>query len=853
MLVASGLPTFFWPAAAATAVHIKNRVTATGLKHGRSPYELLHGKPPETRAFKPFGCTAWAMKPSREREGKFDAKSRPCVYLGPAFRGASKLWDPVSSKELVEHSVIFDEDNSASSLLQAHQQAKEAIPEFALLDDQTEQPQPAPISLAKQPAPVAQPSALQQAMSTALQSGGVPPDVVPTVRTIIEGGQISRDTLAEIGRRLALHSQQARRAGGNMGSARENETGDGAQQREQGDRGSTEQSRERRGGSAGGQDVGDVAQGRQGDRGSNEQGSRRSGRLAGEEPAYGSLGATEGRKRKEPGDPQEECYAVLEPEEAAFGDPRTVREAMERPDREQWLEAMHKEVKSHITRGTWRVVKRFGKGNLISSKWVLRLKKNADGSIQKYKARLVARGFTQVEGVDFDETFAPTSRLQNMRLLCALAAALGMDIHQIDYETAYLNATLKNQIFMLPPEGMDLLGHDLLPDDALELMLALYGLKQSGHEWHRVLKEALSTIGFAPSKIDPTMFVREGDQPAILLVYVDDILVVAPPGGGIEEVKKELLALFKGTDLGPAHHCLGIRIVRDEERGTITLDQERYAEEVLARFGMSDSRPVKTPMCPKTSLRKSVEGEARCDITKYQAIIGCLAYLAQGTRPDLAFAVSTLGKFSSDPSEIHMVAAKRVLRYIRGTSGAKLSFGGQTGKEEVELEGYVDADWAADRDDRRSTSGFVFTMAGGAVSWGSRKQGAVALSTAEAEYAAAGVAGREALLLSGALAAAGRKMGTITVHCDNQAAIQLVKNPGSHHDRSKHIDIVHHWIRDKTQEGAFAFQDIPTDLNPADAFTKSLGQVKHQQHAEAIGMALALGAWIPGSEGEKEQ
>ncbi|KAE8189368.1 hypothetical protein A4X06_0g4907 [Tilletia controversa] len=343
------------------------------------------------------------------------------------------------------------------------------------------------------------------------------------------------------------------------------------------------------------------------------------------------------------------------------------------------------------------------------------------------------------------------------------------------------------------------------------------------------------------------MFARGGDRPAIFLVYVDDILVLAPPGGGIEAVKKELLALFKGTDLGPAHHCLGIRIVRDDVAGTISLDQERYAEEVLARFGMSKSDPVKTPLCSKKPLRKATEDDIRCDIRIYQAVVGCLAYLAQGTRPDLAFAVSTLGKFSSDPTEEHMIAAKRVLRYIRGTSGAKLTFGGSKGEDEVE--GYVDADWAADRDDRRSMSGFVFTMAGGAVSWGSRKQGAVALSTAEAEYVAAGVAGREVLLLSGAVAAARKELGCITINCDNQAAIQLVKNPNSHHDRSKHVDIVHHWIRDKAQEGAFAFQYVPTDLNPADAFTKALGQIKHRQHAEAIGVALALGAWIPGSEG----
>ncbi|KAE8251016.1 hypothetical protein A4X13_0g4199 [Tilletia indica] len=198
-----------------------------------------------------------------------------------------------------------------------------------------------------------------------------------------------------------------------------------------------------------------------------------------------------------------------------------------------------------------------------------------------------------------------------------------------------------------------------------------------------------------------------------------------------------------------------------------------------------------------------------------------------------------------------MIAAKRVLRYLNRTSGAKLTFGGQR-EQSVNVEGFVDSDWAADRDDRRSTSGFVFTVGGGAVSWGSRKQGAVALSTAEAEYVAAGVAGREALMLKGVLKAAGQDIGSVTVHCDNQAAIQLVKNPGSHHDRSKHIDIAHHWIRDKTQEGAFAFQYIPTDVNPADAFTKPLGQVKHYQHARAIGMALAAGAWRPGLEGDME-
>ncbi|KAE8251482.1 hypothetical protein A4X13_0g3976 [Tilletia indica] len=872
MLIAAKLPTFFWPAAVETAARVKNRVTASGLKAGKTPYEMLYGRPPAKEKFRPFGCVAWAKKASTERSGKFDSKARACVYLGPAFRGSSRLWDPEKGREIIEHSVIFDEFGDASKLLQPTLPTTTGPSEEALPPGGTATPRR---SQQEQVPPI-----LQNAMRQALESNAVPSEVANTAQAIAAGRSVPAQALSELTTQLQARAARGSRGQGGSGdgrleAARERATEGAGQVGERtesagqvGERlgqvgesrrtegaGNSGEQRTERGGEVGeqrtdgGREIEEGArrgqQESEGVRAGPEGGERRSGRIAGADPEYGLLPGA--RKRKEPGDA---CFAVLDPEDAAYDDPKTIAEALSRPDRDAWLEAMHVEVRSHIKRGTWRVVKRYGKANLISSKWVLRLKKNADGSIQKYKARLVARGFTQVEGVDFDETFAPTSRLQNMRLLFAVAAALGLDVHQIDYETAYLNAKLQNEIFMLPPEGMDLLGHDFLPDDALELMLALYGLKQSGHEWHRVLREALKTLKFEQCKIDPTMFVREGDNPAILLVYVDDILVAAPRGGGIEGVKKELLDLFKGTDLGPAHHCLGIRISRNWDEGTITLDQERYTEEILARFGMSDCNPAKTPMDSKSSLRKSVDGEARADIRLYQAIIGCLAYLAQGTRPDLAYAVSTLGKFSSDPSSLHLIAAKRVLRYLRKTSGAKLAFGGRK-DEELQMEGFVDSDWAADRDDRRSTSGFVFTIGGGAVSWGSRKQGAVALSTAEAEYIAAGVAGREAMLLSGALKAAGQDIGTVTVHCDNQAAIQLVKNPGSHHDRSKHIDIAHHWIRDKTQEGAFAFQYIPTDLNPADAFTKPLGQIKHQQHAQAIGMALALGLWENGGPAQE--
>ncbi|KAE8258495.1 hypothetical protein A4X13_0g1659 [Tilletia indica] len=809
MLIAANLPVSFWPAAARNAAYVKNRVPATGLRRGETPYEALHGRPPKPERMRIFGCVAWAKIPEVHRTGKFGTKARPYIYLGPAFTNASRLWDPVARKEVIEHSVVFDEKGDARDLLEKEQnhQEEQQLAQLRALDLTSNHAQGERVEQA--PADGRQEVGVdaQVAMRNALDRGIVPEGAREAMERTARGLPVSPGEMGRVAQLLDnLHRQLANRqpvSAAAEGASRPEQTADHA-------------------------DTG-----------------RRSARIAGHPAEELSLPLA-GRKRKEPDGAYSAgtCFIVLEPTEVPYDDPWSVTEATRRPDRQLWLEAMQKELRSHGERGTWEVVTVPLGANLISAKWVFRVKRNGDASIQKYKARLVARGFTQVQGVDYDETFAPTSRLQILRLFCALVAVLDMDLHQIDFETAYLNANLTHDIYMLPPEGVE-----LMPQQVLKLRRALYGLKQSAHDWYAVLRDSLKKIGFEQCALDPTIYVRNGENPAMLLVYVDDILVAAPKGPGVEAAKTELLGLFKGTDLGEAHYCLGIRIERNREQKTMSLDQERYAEEVLARFDMTNCKPAKTPMAAKTNLRKAVDGEPRADKSKYQALIGSMAYFGQGTRGDFAYYVSVLGKFCDDPSEEHWIAAKHGLRYLRGTSGARLVFGGA---EDLEVRGYVDADWAADRDDRKSMSGYVFTVGGGAVAWGARKQGAVALSTAEAEYIAAGVAGREAVMLKGALTAAGQLVGTIKIHCDNQAAIQLVKNPGSHHNRSKHIDIVHHWIRDQTQQGAFAFEYIPTDLNPADAFTKALGSVKHYQHAERIGLDLRP-KMKAGKEEEKEE
>ncbi|KAE8198649.1 hypothetical protein CF328_g3486 [Tilletia controversa] len=448
MLIAANLPTFFWPAAVETAVRIKNRVTASGLKEGKTPHEMLFGKPPAPEDFRPFGCVAWAKKASTERHGKFDPKARPCVYLGPAFRGASRLWDPATEKEIIEHSVIFDDHRDASALVHPGQQRTTDAPGAGGTSTRPAPAQAAPAASPASPSaaspaalPPGQPAAvLVRAMQTVLEKGIVPDDVVDSARTIAGGNLVSPRTLSTLTTRLRERTDQIA-----QGAAGEQPVREGAGQGAEGGRSGEVRS-------AGGHQVseGDRVQTQAAEREDQERGSegreRRSGRIAGEEPQFGMLSG--GRKRKEPGDA---CLAVLDPEDVGYDDPRTVSEALRRPDREAWLTAMNVEIRSHKNRGTWRVVKRRGQ-NLVTSKWVLRLKKNADGSIQKYKTRLVARGFTQIEGFDFDETFAPTSRLQNMRLLLANAVALNMDVHQIDYETAYLNAKLQTTSSWSPPK-----------------------------------------------------------------------------------------------------------------------------------------------------------------------------------------------------------------------------------------------------------------------------------------------------------------------------------------------------------------------------------------------------------------
>ena len=518
----------------------------------------------------------------------------------------------------------------------------------------------------------------------------------------------------------------------------------------------------------------------------------------------------------------------------AGADPKSLAEAQSSPDWPRWKEAMDRELATLEKAGTWIDVPRPTDKNIVGSKWVYRIKRKADGSVDKYKARLVARGFTQIYGVDYFTTFSPVAKLSSFRTILALAARHDWEIESFDFNAAYLNGELDDdeEIYMHPPPG-----YDSDPNTVKRLCKALYGLKQAGRKWYDTLSRALADIGFSVSQADPGVFIAKiGEDILILAVHVDDCVFTGSSASLIEEYKEKINSCYAFTDLGPINWLLGIRVTRNRAERTISLSQTAYIDSILSRFALADAKPCTSPMVPgfvytKDHSPSSPEEAAQMKKTPYREAIGSLMYVAVATRPDIAFAVSALSQFLSNPGRAHWEAVKRVFKYLSGTKTLELTYGG----ERHGLEGYTDADGAT-QEHRHAMSGYAFLIDGGAVSWSSRKQELVTLSTAEAEYVAATHAAKEAIWLRKLVGELFPHLLTPTpLHCDNQAALKLATDD-NYHVRTKHIDIRYHFIRHVVAIGALKLHYCPTEDMVADIFTKALPRWKVVAHIHSLGM-----------------
>ena len=510
---------------------------------------------------------------------------------------------------------------------------------------------------------------------------------------------------------------------------------------------------------------------------------------------------------------------------AIINEPATLEEALASEDAELWQQAMDEEMASLLANNTW-TLERPPPGVIpIPVKWVFKIKRDAAGDVERYKARLVAKGFRQREGIDYEEVFAPVSKYTTLRALLALAASQDLEIHQLDIKTAFLNGELEKDVWTQQPPGYE-------TDDgiACHLHKSLYGLKQAPRAWHAKLKEELEAQGFTPSAADPALFIKSDTNPIYLLTYVDDILVVTGDTTALIDTKTKIMSTFEARDLGAATCFLGMDIHRDRDAHTITLAQGRLTTDLLDQHGMTECKPLITPLSTATKLTK--DGEPLDTSTSgYSQLIGSLMYLSVCTRPDIAQAVGALARYMTAPTLAHWQAAKGILRYISGTASYGITFGGNG----LTLEAYCDADYAGDIDTRRSTTGYVFTLGGGAISWSSRLQPTVAASTTEAEYMAAAYAIKEALWLRTLLSELGLDTGTITICADSQSAIKLLKNP-VFSMRSKHIDVIYHFARERVTRKDVAFKYIPTDKMAADALTKPLPSTKFNFCRTAMGI-----------------
>lgn len=511
-------------------------------------------------------------------------------------------------------------------------------------------------------------------------------------------------------------------------------------------------------------------------------------------------------------------YGFQQANLAIHYEPTTIEEATSCPEKDRWNEAMRKEMKSLKDNKVWELTTLPLEKKAIGSKWVYKVKTNSDGSIERYKARLVAQGFDQRFGSDYDETFCPVVRLESLRTLTALSTQHGLELHHVDVSTAFLNGTLEEEVYMKQPKGYEKKGQEHL---VCRLRKSIYGLKQSSRCWNTALDSHLREMGFTQSKSDPCIYMSGGEDAFYIGVYVDDMILAGRDKTRIKGVKRDLSSKFDIKDLGKLSYFLGISIIQNQEERKTWMGQPAYTEKLLTKMGMHDCKPVKTPVEPGSHLVKGTEKDTAVDRELYQSLVGSLMYLATCTRPDIAYAVGTLARFSSNPNTTHWTAAKRVLRYLKGTSNLGIVF---KGEESGNCMGYSDADWAGDREDRKSTSGYLFQIAGGPVSWKSKKQDTVALSTAEAEYMALSCAAQESIWMRRLNSELGNPpQGPTIILEDNQSAIAMAKNP-QFHGRAKHIDIRHHFVREQVSDGTIELKYCPTREMVADILTKGLAQ-----------------------------
>lgn len=480
---------------------------------------------------------------------------------------------------------------------------------------------------------------------------------------------------------------------------------------------------------------------------------------------------------------------------------------------------MVEEFNALLKNHTWSLVPPSQYQNIVGCKWVFRIKHKSDGSIERYKARLVAKGFHQQPGIDYDETFSPVVKPATIRTVLSIAISNGWSIRQLDVKNAFLHGFLKEEVFMSQPPGFV---DPEKPHFVCKLHKALYGLKPAPRAWFNRFSSYLLNIGFFQSLADSSLFIyRCSSHTIYLLLYVDDIVVTGSDSHQLILFLDLLGREFDIKDLGGLSYFLGLEVT--PVATGLHISQTKYAMDILKRSSMLECKPYSTPIATKLSLSLH-DGDLLSDPSEYRRLVGCLQYLTL-SRPDIAFAVNHVAQFMSTPRVPHLVAVKRILRYVKGTLDYGIRLRPHTGITSISA--FSDADWAGCPDSRRSTTGYLIYLGSNLVSWCSKKQPTVSRSSAESEYRSLAHACSETAWLSYLLFELGQPLKFPTyLYCDNISATYMAVNP-IFHARTRHIELDYHFIRERVALGSHKVQFVPSHDQIADLLTKGLLKSRH--------------------------
>lgn len=509
--------------------------------------------------------------------------------------------------------------------------------------------------------------------------------------------------------------------------------------------------------------------------------------------------------------------------------PEDYEEAMCSNNKNEWKKAIGEELMSHHSNKTWDIVNKPKNKQVIDSKWVFKIKENADGTINKFKARLVARGFNQVKGESYDEVFAPVIRLSTLRIVFAIATERDLDLYQMDVTTAYLNGTLQDEIYMEIPSGLD----ENKTEKVCKLKKGLYGLKQSARIWYATIKKELEKLEFKMIDSSPCVFLYDKNHIyMIICLYVDDILWATNSTEIAFEKMNRLNEKFEIKFIGEAKYLLGWEIARNKNKGILYLKQEKYIKRILQRFNMNECKKSSIPMQPENKKVTENVKEVITENIPYQELIGSLIYLSQGTRPDIAYVTTYLSQFNTKYTRENWVQAKHVLRYLKETMTEGITYK-KNGKM---LKLYSDASWNNTLDGK-GFSGYISKLAGGAISWQCKKQEVVALSTCESEFMALTEAIKELIWIKRIFIDLKQedKLGNLIIYADNQAAIKLSSN-STYHSTTKHIQRKYFFIRDEIDRYKINLKYIESKDNAADFLTKAVTKPVLQKCKQKVGL-----------------